>query len=209
MNASTKYPIAGGKTESVLVTARLTGAGAAALVASDASTFRGEIGTISRTSEGIYALTFANKHAQLLAVGAPTIVGSTAGRKARFTALDVAAGTATLRVEREGASTVPVWTTGVTVTTHVAVLATAGWVVAVNATAGAVAGPKQIIHTGTVADNQVKVEYSGAGIPTLTFDTSDAVTATAVLVLPMTVVDDAESTDEIHLTIVVRDSSRN
>src|SRR5687767_11980451 len=68
----------------------------------------------------------------------------------------------------------PAWATGIVVTTHVAVLPDAGFVVSVEATAGTAAGPKQIISTATPAAGRVRVEYAPSGIPTLTFNTTDA-----------------------------------
>lgn len=83
-----------------------------------------------------------------------------------------------------GLNSVPAWTTGVTVTTHVAVLATAGFVVSVEATTGSTTGPVSQIQSGSPATTQVDVQYDSAGIATLTFNATDAVTECAVVVLP-------------------------
>jgi hypothetical protein len=73
----------------------------------------------------------------------------------------------------------PDWTTGITVTTHVATLAEPGWVLAVEATTATSAGPKQQIQSGSPAAGEVDVAYT-AGVATLTFNATDAVTACAV-----------------------------
>jgi len=85
---------------------------------------------------------------------------------------------------REGLVLVPQWLTGITVTTHVAVMSVAGWVVAVEATTATSAGPKQQIQSGSPAAGSVDVAYDAAGIATLTFNAVDAVTAAAVTLLP-------------------------
>jgi hypothetical protein len=79
----------------------------------------------------------------------------------------------------------PQWTTGVTVTTHVATLSVAGWVTAVEGTTGTSTGPKQQIQSGSPAAGQVDVAYDSAGIATLTFNATDAITVAAVQVVPV------------------------
>ena len=59
----------------------------------------------------------------------------------------------------------------------------AAWVVQVEATTATSAGPKQIV-SGAPAAGQVQVSYSAAGVPTLTFNGTDAVTAAAATLLP-------------------------
>jgi hypothetical protein len=81
-------------------------------------------------------------------------------------------------------SGIPAWTTGITVTTHVAVLATAGWVIAVEGTTGDSVGPKQMVQSGSPAQGEVDVQYDADGVATLTFNTTDAITACAVVVRP-------------------------
>jgi hypothetical protein len=69
--------------------------------------------------------------------------------------------------------------TGLTVATHTVTLSAAGMVLWVDATTATSAGPKQCI-VGTPAAGEVKVEYDSDGIPTLTFNATDAVTECAV-----------------------------
>jgi hypothetical protein len=73
----------------------------------------------------------------------------------------------------------PAWNTGIAVSSHTVTLPRAGHVLHVHATTGSSTGPKTIISTGTPGDGQVRVTYSN-GIPTLLFDTSDAVTVCSV-----------------------------
>jgi hypothetical protein len=74
----------------------------------------------------------------------------------------------------------PAWVTGVAVTTHVAVMAGAGLILSVEGTTGSSVGPKQIIQSGSPAAGQVDVQYDAAGIATLTFNATDAITVAAV-----------------------------
>lgn len=78
---------------------------------------------------------------------------------------------------------VPAWSGAVTVTTHVATLSTAGPVLAVDATAGSGTGGKTLQSQASPAVGAVQVEYDGDGIPTLTFNATDAVTECKVLQL--------------------------
>lgn len=71
------------------------------------------------------------------------------------------------------------WQTGVAVTTNAATLPNAGPVLAVQATTATSAGPKQQT-TAAPAAGQVQVAYGATGIPTLTFNGTDAVTVAAV-----------------------------
>lgn len=75
------------------------------------------------------------------------------------------------------------WTTGVTVTTHVATLARAGVPVAVEATTASSTGVKQVQNSGSPAAGFVQVAFS-SGVATLTFNATDAVTECAVLLNP-------------------------
>jgi hypothetical protein len=79
-----------------------------------------------------------------------------------------------------GVNAVPAWQTPLAVSAHTLVLPNPGVVVAVEALAGSSAGPKAIINTATPAAGRVRVVYSATGIPTLTFNTADAITSAAV-----------------------------
>jgi hypothetical protein len=77
----------------------------------------------------------------------------------------------------------PGWSNSISVTSHVATINAKVLVVAVHATAGSSAGPKQQISSGTPSAGQVKVEY-GATTTTLTFNTTDAITACVISRIP-------------------------
>lgn len=79
-----------------------------------------------------------------------------------------------------GAAGVPAWSAELTVTTHVLVLANAGLVLAVDATTATAAGGKIIQSQASPAAGSVQVEYDAAGIATLTFEATDAVTGAKV-----------------------------
>lgn len=78
---------------------------------------------------------------------------------------------------------VPAWTTGVSVSSHTATLAFAGLVTNVEATAGGSGGVKSIQNSAAPAQGFVRVVYDAAGVATLTFNATDAITATAVQVV--------------------------
>ena len=85
-------------------------------------------------------------------------------------------------LNRQGAGEIG-WVTGIAVSTNVAVLPSAGLVFAVDGTAASATGPKAMRQVGTVAAGQVLVEYDAAGIATLTFNATDAVTVAAITFL--------------------------
>lgn len=72
------------------------------------------------------------------------------------------------------------WATGVAVAGHTVTLATAGRVTAVDATTADAAGGKVLQQAASPAAGTVRVQYDAAGIPTLTFNATDNVTACAV-----------------------------
>jgi len=82
-----------------------------------------------------------------------------------------------------GVGTVPAWQTAIAVSTHVAVLPAAGWVLAVDGDTGTSAGGKKIVNAAPAA-GEVQVAYDAAGIPTLTFEATDAITQCAVQQIP-------------------------
>jgi hypothetical protein len=75
----------------------------------------------------------------------------------------------------------PAWSSELTVTTHTVTLSTAGAVLSVDATTATAAGGKVIQSAGSPAAGAVQVAYDAAGIPTLTFNATDAVTGCKVL----------------------------
>jgi len=201
MGNRTRNPVeATADPQPILVWGHFTTNGSSAV---STSTIKGCLATVTRTAIGTYSLTFQEAFPKLLAVGDCIVVGSN-GRKAYVTAVDVTAKTATIQIR--GAGAVPAWSAALTVTSHVVTLAAAGRVVAVDAVTASATGPKSQIYTGTPGDGQVQVTYSAGGIATLTFDTSDAVTAARILV------DDGgtiqESTSEVvYVSALVSGSS--
>lgn len=162
------------------------------------STVKGCFATVTRSAVGTFTCTFREKFYKLLDHDVKLITAE--GRYACLTAIDVAAKTATIELRGKGGATV--WRTGVTVTTHVAVMPVKGVVVAVHATTATSAGPKQQLSTGVAAAGQVTVAYT-AGVATLTFNTTDAVTACAVVMVEQ--VEDATA-DTVRLGLVVSNS---
>lgn len=87
-----------GKTETVFVHAKLKGAGVAALTKNEPFKLGSAVTSITRTGVGTHTIVFTDKYPQLLFPDV-TVHGATAGLKGRFSAIDVAAGTATLVLE--------------------------------------------------------------------------------------------------------------
>lgn len=94
------------------------------------------------------------------------------------------AGSPSLKTILDALNSDAAWTTGITVSSHAATLATAGFVIAVEATTATSAGAKQMQYSASPAAGYVRVEYSDAGVATLTFNATDAVTECAVVVIP-------------------------
>lgn len=163
-----------------------------------ASTVKGALASVTRSAVGTFSLVFREKFYKLL--DRHVAVTTADGRRGIITAIDPAAKTATVELRGNGGATV--WRTGVTVTTHVAVMPVKGVVVAVHATTATSAGPKQQLSTGTAAAGQVTVTYS-AGVATLTFNTTDAVTACAVVMVDQ--VEDATA-DTVRIGVLVSNS---
>lgn len=72
------------------------------------------------------------------------------------------------------------WQIGIAVLTHVVTLAKSGFVLVVEATAASSTGAKGQIQSGSPAVGEVDVAYDAEGVPTLTFNATDAVTECAV-----------------------------
>lgn len=199
------FPLNTAKNEVFLLTARLAGGGSGeTLVEDEAFQYASEITSVARSSLGLFAITFRHKYPQMMALMEPVVVSSTAGLKARWTAYDAGAGTATLRCETEGGSAVPAWTSAVEVASHTAELAAAGMVIAVTITAGGVTGAANIRSDAPATSRDVQVEYDADGVATITFLAGDAVTEADVLVMPLASLADPGTSDEIHLAWVVR-----
>jgi len=90
---------------------------------------------------------------------------------------------AILRGLADDANGAPVVLSGLTVTTHVVTLAVAGRVLAVEATTATSAGAKVRKVEGALAAGEYSVAYT-AGVATITFEATDAVTVAAVEVSP-------------------------
>lgn len=192
------------------VTMVLQGAGAAALVPADPGGREYDIVSVARTGAGTFDIVMKHAYAQLLCVMAGSH-GATPGLHARVEDVDVEAKTMTVVCETFGDGTAAAYQTGVVVAAHTATLGDAGAVVMVEATTADSTGVKQIQSTAAPAADFVRVTYS-SGVPTLTFNATDNVTAATVLQIPgdasAQAVDPA-SDDFIYLTLVVRNSKLN
>ena len=100
----TTYPVDAVKSDCHIVTARIVGAGGTddPTIPETAS----EIVSTNYTATGTYDLVFRHPYPELKSVLGLEIVGDTAGLQARFTAIDVAAKTATIVFEVAGTATV-------------------------------------------------------------------------------------------------------
>lgn len=77
----------------------------------------------------------------------------------------------------------PAWLTAQVVTTHVWTATGPGHVAAVEATAGGTTGIVSIQQSGSPAITTCTLTFT-AGVPTLTFNATDAVTAASILFIP-------------------------
>lgn len=102
----TTHPLNTPKSEAHLLTAKLTGGGAAAdLVNADADNMgAGEIVSATYSSTGVFTVVFRHAYAALLAAPVFSFVGASSGMTGKCTAIDVAAKTATFLI---GYSTTP------------------------------------------------------------------------------------------------------
>jgi hypothetical protein len=88
------------------LTAKLTGAGAAALTADEAGNMGGsEIATITRTGVGLHTLKFKSTFPELMALGQPHVWGATDNLTCKVLTWDVTAGTATIKLEVDAVAT--------------------------------------------------------------------------------------------------------
>lgn len=107
----TTYPLVHRRNETEIITAKMTGAGAADLVNAESATFGGgDITAGVRTGAGVFNLTFRYKYPQGLTPLSPGIVGTTVGLTAVFSAWDPVAGTATVKFSIGAAATDPATT---------------------------------------------------------------------------------------------------
>ena len=100
----THYPLDTVKSDSVIVTGKLVGAGG-----TDDLVVTGTDDIVSAaydSATGQYAITFRHAYPELKSVLGIAIVGDTAGLTARFEAIDVAAKTATIQFEVAATGTV-------------------------------------------------------------------------------------------------------
>lgn len=90
----TTYPIDGMRSKEILLTAKVTGGGAAADCTVDTN---GEIATcVYAAATGKYTVAFRRTFPELKCAPVGVLVGTTDGLRASFSAIDIAAGTATM-----------------------------------------------------------------------------------------------------------------
>lgn len=108
----TTYPLHVVKTDMQLLTATLTGGGAAAdLINSEAADMGGgEVATAKYQSTGVFAITFRKLYPHLKAALVPAVDGTTAYLRGKLSAVKVDLGTATLTLDVDGVLTDPATT---------------------------------------------------------------------------------------------------
>lgn len=148
------------------------------------STYKGAIESVTRTGTGTFDVVLKERFPTVY--GASPGIVTEAGTKVVVQEIDMDSRTVTVQTRRASAtaSVTPAWATGQAVATHTVTLTTPGLILAVDATTADSAGAKKIISTGNPAAGFVKVTYS-AGIPTLTFNATDNVTAISYLMAPV------------------------
>lgn len=111
-NRST-HPINTPKSEAVLLTAKLTGGGAAGdmVNAESANQGGGEVSAcVYNSATGKFAVTFRHTYPSLLCAPVVTVVGTTDGLHGMFSAIDITAGTAVLELYVGNTATDPATT---------------------------------------------------------------------------------------------------
>jgi glutamine cyclotransferase len=98
MASRTTYPFETAKPETVLLTAKLTGGGAATSLVNDESSRpgAGEIVSATYTSTGKYSVAFRHKYPTIAAYPTFAFVGTTDGLTGQCSAINVVAGTASI-----------------------------------------------------------------------------------------------------------------
>ena len=168
---------------------------------------RGTGFTVTRVSAGLYRVRFTNPpeyFAQFDSYSAK--IHNAVGYEATVTAEDPednAGGGAYIDISVK-ARTIPVETTGVAVSAHVATLAAAGYVVGVTATTATAAGGKIMQSAASPAAGFVRVVYSAAGVATLTFNATDNVTVASVVVIPWPDAGVVQDTTDKKITFEIR-----
>lgn len=197
------------KTEEILLHAKLKGAGAAALTENDPFKMGSIVSSITRSSLGVFAITFTFKVPQTVCVFEPVIKSSTVGFKGRWSALDLAAGTGTLRIETEGGSQLPAWSGATAVAANTTgALAAAGTIVAVEITAGGVTGAGNLVFGAPANSRDVQVSYT-AGVPTINTLAADAVTEVRYLQIATATATDPTTSEDIYIGFIVRNSGQH
>ena len=99
-NRGGTHPIMGVKDNLHLLTAQLTGGGAAANLANAESSNRGagEVVSATYSATGVFSVVFRHSYPELKSVLGVQVVGTTDGLRGQFSAIDVAAKTATLEM---------------------------------------------------------------------------------------------------------------
>lgn len=91
------------KTETILLHAKITGGGnGVTCTVEEPFEFGSIISSITYAAEGDYDIVFTEKFPQLVGLGDPCVVSATADRKVQWTAIDVAAGTASILATTAG-----------------------------------------------------------------------------------------------------------
>lgn len=191
------------KTEEILIHSKLRGAAGAVLTENEPFAMGSIVTSMARTSEGVYTFVFTHKFPQTVMVFDPVVRSATPGVKARWTALDLAAGTGTLRVETDG----PQWSAATVVTAHATgALPSAGQITAVELVAGGVTGAGNLRDSAPAVTRDVRVVYT-AGVPALTFLAGDAVTSCKYQQIGTAV--DLTTSDDVYIGFVVRNSAQH
>jgi hypothetical protein len=112
MSNQSLYPVRSARSEMIEVHDHFVGNGTGTPTLPNSTGFARFIATVVRNSTGNFTLTFAKKYPTLKYPDAQC-VGTTAGLSARFSAIDVTAGTATLITEVGSVATDPATTDSV------------------------------------------------------------------------------------------------
>lgn len=154
----------------------------------------GSSGSVVRTSAGLYTVTMDGPcpiPSILLNawVGNHCLSSPTSMFNAYFVDGSYSTTTRSFQILVTSGNPLPALTSGQAVASNTCTLTKPGYILQVQATAGTSTGIKTIILSGAPAAGQVAVTYNASGIPTFTFNATDAITTCQYVQISQQVVD--------------------
>jgi len=163
--------------------------------------------TVTRTGAGQYQCIIDTNGIEMYFVAGTVEVQETDGTlAAKITGWTSTTGTLTFEVADRSAVANAAWSGSVATTSHVLARSVVSWPISiVNGDADPDLPKKMVSTAGTVEAGTVKVVFSATGVPTYTFNTTDAVAAADLVEFVTTSGDDAlaDTTDQTISVMVL------